>query len=53
MHQILYDSVIKSLMYAQVGTHMNIAHITEILGRYLSNPSMNHWKVTKKVLRYL
>jgi hypothetical protein len=24
-----------------------------MLGRYLSNPGMNHWKTTKKVLRYL
>jgi hypothetical protein len=24
-----------------------------MLGRYLSNPGMNHWKAAKRVLRYL
>jgi hypothetical protein len=53
MHQIPYASLIGSLMYAQVCTRPDIAYITGMLGRYLSNPGMNHWKVTKRVLRYL
>jgi hypothetical protein len=53
MHQISYASLIESLMYAQVCTHPNIAYITGMLGRYLSNPDMNHWKAAKRVLRYL
>jgi hypothetical protein len=40
-------------MYAQVCTRPDIAYITEILSRYLSNPGMNHWKAVKRVLRYL
>ena len=40
-------------MYAQVCTHPDIAYITGILGRYLSNPGINHWKAAKRVLRYL
>ena len=31
----------------------NISYVVGILGRYLSNPVMIHWKVTKQVLRYL
>jgi hypothetical protein len=40
-------------MYAQVCTRPDIAYITRMLGRYLSNPGMNHWKAAKRVLRYL
>jgi hypothetical protein len=42
MHQIMYASLIGSLMYAQVCTRPDIAYITGMLGRYLSNPGMNH-----------
>jgi hypothetical protein len=42
MHQIPYASLIESLMYAQVCTRPGIAYITGMLGRYLSNPDMNH-----------
>ena len=40
-------------MYAQVCTRPDIAFITGMLGRYLSNPGMEHWKAAKRVLRYL
>ena len=40
-----------SLMYAQVCTHPDIAFAVIALGRYLSNPGLNHWKAMKKVMR--
>jgi len=40
-------------MYAQVCTHPDIAFIVNALGRYLSDPGFDHWKVVKKVFRYL
>ncbi|KAL7108913.1 hypothetical protein ACP275_06G142600 [Erythranthe tilingii] len=40
-------------MYAQVRTRPDIAYIVGILGRYLQNPGMEHWKAAKRVLRYL
>ncbi|XP_068651606.1 secreted RxLR effector protein 161-like [Aristolochia californica] len=40
-------------MYAQVCTRPDIAFIVGVLGRYLSNPGMQHWKSTKRVMRYL
>ena len=40
-------------MYAQVCTRPDIAYIVGVLGRYLSNPGMDHWKATKRVMRYL
>jgi hypothetical protein len=42
MYQISYAFLIGSLMYAQVCTHPDIAYITGMLGRYLSNPGMNN-----------
>ncbi|XP_062100595.1 secreted RxLR effector protein 161-like [Humulus lupulus] len=40
-------------MYAQVCTRLDIAYIVGMLGRYLSNPSTDHWIVAKRVIRYL
>jgi hypothetical protein len=53
MQKIPYASVVGSLMYAQVCTRPDIAYIVGVLGRYLSNPGMDHWKAAKRVLRYL
>lgn len=35
-------------MYAQVYTRLGI-----VLGRYQSNPGLDHWRSIKEVLRYL
>nr|KYP68427.1 Retrovirus-related Pol polyprotein from transposon TNT 1-94 [Cajanus cajan] len=40
-------------MYAQICTRPNISFVAGMLGRYQSNPGMEHWKAAKKVLRYL
>ena len=53
MQKISYASAVGSLMYAQVCTHPDIAYIVGVLGRYLSNPRMDHWKAAKRVTRYL
>ncbi|KAD6795308.1 hypothetical protein E3N88_06204 [Mikania micrantha] len=53
MRLIPYASVVGSLMYAQVCTRPDIAYITGMLGRYQSNPGLDHWKAAKMVLRYL
>jgi hypothetical protein len=31
----------------------NLAYIIGMLGRYLSNPGMDHWNIIKWVMRYL
>ncbi|KAL6315698.1 hypothetical protein AAG906_005790 [Vitis piasezkii] len=49
---IPYVSTVGSLMYAQVCTRPVIAFVVGMLGRYQSNPGINHWKVAKKVMRY-
>ncbi|XP_052288601.1 secreted RxLR effector protein 161-like [Citrus sinensis] len=53
MEKIPYSSAIGSLMYAQVCTRPDIAFIVGMLGRYLSNPGMDHWIAAKRVMRYL
>ncbi|KAH9688238.1 Integrase catalytic domain-containing protein [Citrus sinensis] len=53
MEKIPYSSAIGSLMYAQVCTRPDIAFMVGMLGKYLSNPGMDHWKAAKRVMRYL
>ena len=53
MHDKPYESAIWSLMYVEVCTRPNISFIMGVLGRYLSNPSMDHWTTTKRVTHYL
>lgn len=53
MEKIPYASAIGSLMYAQVCTRPDIAFIVGVLGRYLSNPGVDHWNAAKRVMRYL
>ena len=53
MENILYASVVGSLMYAQTCTRPDINFTVGMLGRYQSNPGLEHWKAAKKVLRYL
>ena len=53
MKTIPYDSVVGSLMYAQVCTRPDIAFIVNVLSRYLSNLGHDHWVAAKKVMRYL
>ncbi|KAG8496846.1 hypothetical protein CXB51_008129 [Gossypium anomalum] len=53
MQKIPYASAVGSLMYAQVCTRPDIAYIVGMLGRYLSNPCIDHWVAAKRVMRYL
>ena len=50
---IPYASIVERLMYAQVCTRPDIAFVVGILGRYQSNPGLDHWRTVKKVMRYL
>ena len=48
MERIPYASAVGSLMYAQTCTRPNINFAVGMLGRYQSNPEMDHWKDAKK-----
>ena len=53
MQNIPYASAVGSMMYARVCTRPDIAYILGVLGRYLSNPGMDHWIAAKRVMCYL
>jgi hypothetical protein len=53
MKTVPYASAVGSLQYAQVCTRPDLAFVTGLLGRFQSNPGIEHWKLVKKVLRYL
>ncbi|KAL9250241.1 Retrovirus-related Pol polyprotein from transposon TNT 1-94-like protein [Drosera capensis] len=53
MKKTPYASAVRSLMYAKVCTRPDLAYIVGILGRYLSNLEIDHWKAAKRVIRYL
>ena len=53
MAKVPYASVVGSLMYAMVCTRPNIALAVEVVSRYMSGPSEEHWKAVKWILRYL
>ena len=53
MKNIPYASIVGSVMYVQVYTRPDIVFVVSMLGKYQSNPSMDHWRAVKKVLRYL
>ena len=53
MKNIPYASAVGSLMYSQVCTRPDIAFVVGVLGRYQSNPGLDHWRAAKKVMRYL
>ena len=53
MNNIPYTLAIGSLMYAQVYTRPDIAFAVGVLGRYQSNPGIDHWRAVEKMMRYL
>lgn len=53
MKNILYSSVVGSLMYVMVCTRPDIVHVVGMVSRYLSNPGKDRWEVVKWVMRYL
>jgi hypothetical protein len=48
-----YASLVGTLMYAQICTRPDIAYVVGVLGRFQSDPGLDHWRTAKKVLRYL
>jgi hypothetical protein len=45
--------MVGSLLFAAVQTRADIQHGVSQLGRYVSNPKLQHWNAAKRVLRYL
>ena len=48
-----YSELVGSLLYLSVCTRPDISQAVGVLSRYMANPSMEHWKAAKGVLRYI
>ena len=53
MSYVPYASTVGSLMYAMVCTRPDIAHEVGVLSRFMSKLGKEHWKIVKRVFRYL
>ena len=53
MRGITYASVVESLMYAMSCTRLDIYFVMDMVSRYQSAPSEEHWIVVKHILKYL
>ncbi|KAJ3009092.1 hypothetical protein NUW54_g2913 [Trametes sanguinea] len=53
MRQKPYAQLIRSLMYAAIGTRPDIAFIVSTLACFMSDPALIHWEATKHVLHFL
>jgi hypothetical protein len=53
MKAVPYALAVGSLQYALVCTTPDLVFITGVLGRYQANLGTKHWKMVKKVLRYV
>jgi hypothetical protein len=53
MSRVPYSSAIGSLMYAMLCTRPYIAHVVEVVSRYMNNTGKEHWEAVKCILRYL
>lgn len=49
----LYATAIGSLMYAVVGTRIDIAYAVQNLSQFTQNPGLEHWTAVKRVFQYL
>ena len=48
-----YQSLIGSLLYVQIGTHLDISFAVSSLVQYAANPSKNHLHLAQYILSYL
>lgn len=53
MKNVLYAYAVGSLMYNMVCTRPYITHVVGVVSRFLSNPSKDHCKTVKWILKYL
>ena len=53
MSVIPYASAIGSIMYAMLCIRPNVNLAVSLVGRYQSDPRMEHWTSVKNILKYL
>ena len=53
MSVIPYASAIGAILYAMLCTRPDVNLAVSLVGRYQSNPDMEHWTAVKNILKYL
>ena len=53
MKKVPYSNVVGSLMYAMISTRPDLAYGVNLVSRFISKPSKDHWKVVKWLMRYI
>jgi hypothetical protein len=53
MSVIPYASAIGSIMYAMLCTRPDVCLAINLVGRYQSDPGVDHWTAVKNILKYL
>ena len=48
-----YQSAVGSLMYAMLGTRLDLAFAVSVVSRYVYNPTKKHWGAVKRIFAYL
>jgi len=51
--EVSYASAVGNLMYDIVCTRQTIAQAVTVVSKYMSNSGKEHWRVVKRILRYL
>jgi hypothetical protein len=52
-HQLEYQGTVRSVMYAMLGTRLDLGFTVSTLSKYYSNPTPKHVITALQVLRYL
>jgi ATP-binding cassette subfamily B (MDR/TAP) protein 1 len=53
MSQVPYASAVRSLMFAMIGTRLDIARAAGVVSWYMTNLGRKHWNTIKRILRYI
>ncbi|XP_070016052.1 secreted RxLR effector protein 161-like [Nicotiana sylvestris] len=53
MSRVPYRNAVGSLMYVMVCTRPDICQAIGLISRYQSDPGLAHWKVVKRITKYL
>ncbi|GEM11218.1 gag-Pol polyprotein [Rhodotorula toruloides] len=48
-----YLQAVGSLMYAMLGTRVDLAHVVGVLGRHAARPDNTHWAAVLRALQYI
>jgi hypothetical protein len=53
MATIPYKEAVGTLMYARLGTHLDITYAIQVLSKFSKDPGEAHWEAVKRVFCYL